>query len=108
MRQKQAIIGKLRRRLYDLDGVERDRYAAAWWSSAHQEQKEKLRRWARQKAGGGGRGVAVERRPELKGWIDTVFGEDWGRIKRMSLPPTQPARASGGKAARPRYYRSKG
>ena len=43
---------------------------------------------------GGGRVVHGQRRPELRGWVDSVFGEEWGRIKRMSLPPQRSVRTA--------------
>jgi hypothetical protein len=90
------VIAQLQSERDSRTGLERDQYAAKMWSIVRQELDEQLASWAvarRDKS-------RVVQRPELRWWMEQVFGPEWNRIKKMTMPST---RAS----VRPVYPKSK-
>ena len=59
------------------------RYASAWFGVLRKDLNGRLASW---KHIGRAKGVA---RPELRGWIDDVFGQEWNRIKKMKMPSSR-------------------
>ena len=90
------VIAQLRSERDSRTGLERDQYAAKMWSIVRQDLKERLASWevARRDSS------QVVQRPELRWWMEEVFGPEWNRIKKMTMPST---RAS----ARPVYPTTK-
>jgi hypothetical protein len=67
-------------------GDERDKYASAMWLAQRKQLNSDLKTWLH--TGARSRG---EPRPEIRGWVEELYGCEWNRIKKLCMPPTRSA-----------------
>eukprot|EP01052_Picozoa_sp_SAG31_P028253 SAG31_NODE_2712_length_5208_cov_1.414563_4_plen_437_part_00 len=79
--KQKDVKRRLTQRLNAKQGQERESYAAAWFGRMREDHDHRMRQWRGVRSGENGQ------RPEMKLWIDDIFGEEWNALKRRKLPP---------------------